>query len=100
MLADPAVYDRLQAELDEAYPDCTTPFRDGELARIPLLDAVIYEALRFGSPYYLPRIVPPKGVTIDGTFIPGDTIVALSAFSQQTSSENFFPDPLVSFSST
>lgn len=44
-----------------------------ELEKLPLLNAFIYECLRFYPPAPIPagRICPPQGVTIDGYFIPG-----------------------------
>ncbi|KAF8526956.1 cytochrome P450 [Hysterangium stoloniferum] len=62
---------------------------------LQLLNAVLNETLRLGSPFFLPRIVPAGGVTVDGRFIPGGTIVAIAAYSQQVSPEIYPPDPLV-----
>jgi len=44
-----------------------------ELEKLPLLNAFIFECLRFYPPAPIPagRICPPEGVTIDGCFIPG-----------------------------
>ncbi|THH05069.1 hypothetical protein EW146_g10002 [Bondarzewia mesenterica] len=87
-------YHTLQADLDNVFPDATAPLDKRKLAAVPFLDAVINETLRLGSPFFLPRIIPKGGVVIDGKFIPGGSVVALSAYSQQVSQENFFPDPL------
>jgi cytochrome P450 len=63
---------------------------------LPFLNAVVNESLRLGTPFFLPRVIPEGGVTIDGNFIPEGTMAAFAAFSQQTSPDNFYPDPLVS----
>lgn len=88
----------LRDELEQAFPDPSGPLPDDKLVRVPLLDAVLNEALRLGSPYFLPRVVPEGGATIDGQFIPEGTVVAQAAYSQQVDPENFYPDPLVSSS--
>ncbi|KAI0700471.1 cytochrome P450 [Cytidiella melzeri] len=94
MLSSPSTYKTLQAALDEAFPDPLAPLDRRTLASIPILDAVLNEALRLGSPFFLPRVVPPGGTVIEGAMIPGGTTVALAAYSQQVAEENFFPDPL------
>lgn len=88
-------YVRLREELDKAFPDPLGPLGVDELAQLPFLDAVIHETLRFGSPYFIPRLVPKGGVRVDDHFIPEDTVVAAAAYSQQMDSANFSPDPLV-----
>jgi hypothetical protein len=96
MLTSPhGYYKKLQKELDSAFPNRNCTLDWDVLAGLPFLNAAINEALRLASPYYLPRIVPRGGVLIDGQDIPVGTTVALAAYSQQTSSENFYPDPLV-----
>ncbi|KAJ7097294.1 cytochrome P450 [Mycena belliarum] len=95
MLTSPhGYYAKLQQELDETFHDRDGPLDWDILAALPYLNAVINEALRLASPYYLPRVVPAGGVVIDGEFIAQGTTVALAAYSQQTSPENFYPDPL------
>jgi len=51
------------------------------------LDAVLNEAMRIRhpTPINLPRVVPPEGRIIDGTFIPGNTIVGINLHVIQTS---------------
>ncbi|KAI0037701.1 cytochrome P450 [Auriscalpium vulgare] len=94
MLSEPGTFDTLRNELAKAFPDPTGALPPAELAALPYLNAVVNEALRLGSPFFVPRIVPVGGMTIDGRFIPEDTIVAIAAYSQQTSPDNFFPDPM------
>ncbi len=96
MIAEPKCYRVLRAELDEVFPDPFGYLDPAVLSRLPYLDAVIEEALRLGTPFFLPRIVPLGGARIDGKYIPEGTIVALAAYSQQISPDNFFPDPLAS----
>ncbi|KAI0341085.1 cytochrome P450 [Trametopsis cervina] len=94
MLSSPSTYQALQAALDKAFPDPLAPLDKKTLASIPLLDAVLTEALRLASPYFLPRVTPEEGAIIEGQAVPGGTMVALAAYSQQVAEENFFPDPL------
>ena len=89
------MYRKLQAVLDEAFPD-PSAIDSKVLASIPLLEAVLLETLRLCTPRFMPRVVPQDGVIIEGRMVPGGTIVALATHSQHTSEENFFPDPLVS----
>ena len=51
------------------------------------LDAVLNEVLRVHhpTPINLPRVVPREGRTIDGTFVPGNTIVGINLHVIQTS---------------
>ncbi|GJE88938.1 cytochrome P450 [Phanerochaete sordida] len=91
---EPKYSQRLRFQLSEVFSDPTGPFPDDKLNRVPLLDAVINEALRLGSPFFLLRIVPVGGVVIDGQYLPADTIVALAAYTQQIDPDNFSPDPL------
>lgn len=94
LLAAPHYYAKLQAELDATFKDKTGPLDWDTLNNLPWLNACINEALRLGSPFFLPRIVPRGGITLDGNFLPEHTIVALAAYSQQTSPEHFYPAPL------
>ncbi|KAI0636113.1 cytochrome P450 [Trametes polyzona] len=94
LVASPEYYHQLRAELDAAFPDPLGPLAQATLNTLPILNGVIYEVLRLGSPYFLPRVVGEGGAKIDGRFIPEGTIVALAAYSQQTSPDNFYPDPM------
>ncbi|KAH7134399.1 cytochrome P450 [Dactylonectria macrodidyma] len=59
--------------------------------RIPLLDAVINEAMRLYPPVAvtLPRVIPPWGATIDGLFVPAGTTVGANHLSTYYSPANF-----------
>ena len=65
-----------------------------DIDRLPLLDAIVKETMRLHPPTPGPqrRIVPPGGVTVDGFFVPADTIIGTS---QRTIHRNgeVFPDP-------
>ncbi|GBE89919.1 hypothetical protein SCP_1702450 [Sparassis crispa] len=94
ILSQPKYYKMLQAELDAAFTDPAGLLDSSKLANLPFLNAVLSETLRLGTPFFLPRIVPPSGLTLEGRFIPGGTIVAVAVHSQQTSPANFYPAPL------
>lgn len=96
LLANDSLYKTLQTALDKAFPDPTVPLDKDTLAEITLLDAIINETLRLGSPWFLPRVVPEGGAVVENTMIPAGTVVAVAAYSQQTSETNFYPDPMVS----
>ncbi|KAJ8486842.1 hypothetical protein ONZ51_g4582 [Trametes cubensis] len=94
LTAEPKYYKVLQAQLDQLFSDALGPLSASALATIPFLDGVLNEALRLGTTFFLPRITPPEGTEVDGKYIPGNTVVALAAYTQQTSPENFFPEPM------
>jgi cytochrome P450 len=79
--------DRLHEELRSASED--TP-----LDRLSYLDAVIKEALRISPPIPMsfPRYVPSDGRTIDGYFLPGNTIVSCQPYTVHRI-EEVFPEP-------
>lgn len=60
-------------------------------SRIPLLDAVLDEAMRLYPPVAvtLPRVVPPGGETIDGLFVPAGTTVGVNHLATYHSEKNF-----------
>ena len=95
LAANPQCLKVLRQELESAFPGPDCPLPAAKLATLPYLEGVVNEALRLGTPYFLPRIVPSGGTHIDGKFIPEDTVVAVAAYSQQVSPDNFYPDPLV-----
>ncbi|KAE8332456.1 cytochrome P450 [Aspergillus sergii] len=80
--------DRLHKELLSASDD--TP-----LDKMPYLEAVIKEALRCAPPIPMsfPRYVPHDGRTIDGYFIPENTIVSCQPYTVHRFNEEVFPEP-------
>lgn len=93
LLSNPEYYRRLKKELDGAFSDPTSPLSLNTLAELEFLDTVINKTLRLASSYSNPRIIPRGGSVVDGKYIPGGTIVALVAHSQQVSPGNFYPSP-------
>ncbi|KAH9000790.1 putative P450 monooxygenase [Lactarius hatsudake] len=70
---------RLRAELRAAWPVLEDVPRYEMLERLPYMTAVIKEGLRmFPSAVAHPRVVPPEGAVISGSFIPGGTVVGQS----------------------
>lgn len=63
--------------------------------QLPYLDAVVCEGLRCFPPIpmSLPRYVPKDGRTIDGYWLPGDTVVSCQAYSVHRMNTDVFPDP-------
>lgn len=74
---DPSLTQRLQAEFD-ALPDIS----HDNLMTVPLLDAVINEAMRLDPPVPsgTQRVTPPEGLWIGDNFIPGNTIVQVPSY--------------------
>ncbi|KAI6299158.1 hypothetical protein MCOR29_011034 [Pyricularia oryzae] len=88
LLRNPSAMARLRREIDDAAR--RGEFEDGETGlvtwhesqRLPYLDACVKEAFRVHPAAGLPleRIVPEGGMEIAGHFVPGGTIVGVSAW--------------------
>ncbi|KAJ9620373.1 hypothetical protein H2204_012283 [Knufia peltigerae] len=74
--------------LDGQLPNYTS------LSDLPILDAVINEALRLhpAAPASLQRVVPPGGKVLNGTFVPEGTVVSAQCYTTQRDPVAF-PDP-------
>ncbi|KAF2792079.1 cytochrome P450 monooxygenase-like protein [Melanomma pulvis-pyrius CBS 109.77] len=86
LLSHPRTLQRLVAELRNTFnsdKDITVQSTQS----MPYLGAVLDESmrLRHPTPITLPRVVPPQGRVVDGTFIPGNTIVGINLHVIQTS---------------
>src|SRR5690606_29609479 len=96
LLSNPRVYQRLQAEIDEAIETAkiSSPIKDAEGRRLPYLQAVIKEGLRMMPPssgaFF--KMVPPEGDIIDGKFIPGGTQVGSNVMALHRSKKIYGPD--------
>ena len=91
------IQDRLLEELkgiEYAFDPATGTASIAELDKLPYLDAVLHEGLRWRPPVPMTlfRVVPPGGATIDGFKIPAGTIVGCQAYSLHRK-EDVFPDP-------
>ncbi|KZM21184.1 heme binding [Ascochyta rabiei] len=65
---------------------------------LPLLDSVINESMRLWPSVFFAsqRVTPPEGLTINGHFIPGNTIVQIPPFVLNRDARNFVdPDSFV-----
>lgn len=75
----PQAMARLRRELDEAVAEgaLSNPPRYNDVHRLPYLEAVLKESMRFFpiAAWGLDRVVPPTGTTIAGQPIPGGTVV-------------------------
>ena len=91
VLDQPALYERLRAEVRTAWPQLNNPPALESLEALPFLTATIKECLRMspGACSPLLRIVPEPGATISGRPVPGGTIVGMSAIFVHMSSEVF-----------
>ncbi|EIN11080.1 cytochrome P450 [Punctularia strigosozonata HHB-11173 SS5] len=94
ILSHDAVHSRLRKELEETFPDRHGVLAFNILAELPYLNAVIQESLRLGTPLSgLPRVTPTGGSFIDGSYIPGNTVVSVPNYAQQLDPRNFCPHP-------
>lgn len=82
----------LAALRDEVRPLYSEGHLDhAELQNCKHLNAVIDETLRLHPPVPsgVIRVTPPEGITVDNTYIPGNTVVSLPLYSIQRSAEAF-----------
>ncbi|KAK5461302.1 hypothetical protein LTS15_003365 [Exophiala xenobiotica] len=91
------VQDRLYEELktiEHTYDAATETYPIGELEKLPYLEAVLYEGLRWRPPVPMTlfRIVPSGGTTISGYHIPAGITVGCQAYSLHRR-EDVFPSP-------
>lgn len=78
---------RLQQELEQK--------SEGSLDQLSLLDAIVMEGLRCFPPIpmSLPRYIPAEGRTLDGFWLPGNTVVSCQAWSVHRLNSDVFPEP-------
>lgn len=97
VLRDPAIYDNLKKELDDA----TVAGKLSEMPQwsetqaLPYFQACLKEAMRLRPAVGLNicRLVPPGGADIDGQTFPGGTRIALNGWVLHRNKEVFGNDP-------
>ena len=94
IMRSPEILEKLQAELDAAYPSADEPMSQVKLESLPYLTAVIHEGLRIsiGVSTRLPRTVPSEGFVYDKYHLPRGTQVGMSSLSMLTDPE-IYPSP-------
>ncbi|KAI1332611.1 cytochrome P450 [Xylariaceae sp. FL0255] len=94
LLENPRTYERLRKEIHENFNE-EREINVSTTQLLPYLSAVVNETLRIHhpTPIHLPRIVPDEGMSIDGVWIPGKTVIGMSLQSAQTS-PRYWEDPL------
>ncbi|KAI1300897.1 cytochrome P450 oxidoreductase [Xylaria venustula] len=96
LIKNPDVYAALLEELDMAVDDGRLhfPVSYAEASKLPLLCACIKEALRVhpGVQLLLPRIAPPEGLQLCGTFVPAGYTVGVNGAVVHFDKSVFGPD--------
>jgi cytochrome P450 len=85
----------LQHQVEAEVHDLSDGFRDSDVERLELLNAVVNETLRlFGAAAGgLPRVVPEQGLQIGSIFLPSGTVVSTQTYTMHRL-EELFPRPL------
>jgi cytochrome P450 len=84
---------QLQEQLEKEVAGLSNELAFEELKNAPILNSVIEETLRLygAAPGSLPRVVPSKGATLSGHYLPAGTVVSTQAYTTHRD-ENVFPD--------
>ncbi|KAF7312845.1 hypothetical protein MKEN_00968500 [Mycena kentingensis (nom. inval.)] len=96
MLANPAVYKRVQLEVDAVYPDADAVFDSDKHLELVFLTACLNETLRLYPPVPSggPRQIPSGAArVVAGTLIPEHTQIYVPPYSVHRSPTHFFPAP-------
>lgn len=80
----PKAYRKLQAEMDSALP-ADAPLSHSALSGKPYLEGCLNEVMRLYPAVMsgVPRETGPRGLTIDGVFIPANTTVSVPTYTVQ-----------------
>jgi cytochrome P450 len=95
IIASPQIYSTLRKEIDSSVAGSTPSIiTDAEARKLPYLQAVIIEGLRFWPPIGLlaSKIVPRGGATINGFFLPEGVSIGVSTMGIQRSKDIFGQD--------
>ncbi|KAL6913681.1 hypothetical protein FSST1_011441 [Fusarium sambucinum] len=86
---------QLQIQLEDEVCSLSDQLTFDELKNAPILNSIIEETLRLygAAPGALPRVVPSKGATFAGNYLPGGTVVSTQAYTVHRD-ENIWPDAL------
>ncbi|KIW16570.1 hypothetical protein PV08_03758 [Exophiala spinifera] len=81
---NPTVKERIIRQLEDMFPenlDGSRPASFAKLQHLSLLEATEIECLRMHPPigYAMPRLTPPRGAVICGTYVPGNVDVGVPA---------------------
>lgn len=81
----------LQKRIEDEVASLKPEFTDEDIEALPLLDAVITEALRMYNPTpgANARVCPPGGATVEGVYIPGGSTVCTVAYAVHRMPEIF-----------
>ncbi|KAI0506888.1 cytochrome P450 [Xylaria bambusicola] len=90
LLRNPEIMMKLQEEIRSSFTSYNE-ITGKSTQRLKYLKAVMLEAMRIYPPlpFALPRVVPSPGELVDGTFLPGGTIVYTSPYSASMDPANF-----------
>ncbi|PKS08510.1 hypothetical protein jhhlp_004895 [Lomentospora prolificans] len=94
VVTNPDIYERLRAELVEAFPDADQELSYATLEKLPYLTGVVKEGQRlsFGVIGRLARTTPEGGAVFHGHFIPAGTTVAMSSWMMHRNPD-VYPNP-------
>ncbi|KAJ7863748.1 cytochrome P450 [Mycena olivaceomarginata] len=82
----------LRNELDEAFEEAAI-HRLNSLDKLVVLNAIIQETLRLGTPMPgFPRTVPDQGIVLEGRYVPGGAVVNVPIWAYHVD-EEIFPNP-------
>ncbi|KAH7348871.1 pisatin demethylase [Rhexocercosporidium sp. MPI-PUGE-AT-0058] len=92
LMSNPRILARFRAEISQS--SVSSPIRDAEARRLPYLQAIIKEGLRYWPPVVglMAKEVPPGGDVVNGMFIPGGTSIGYDAFGIFRSKDIFGQD--------
>ncbi|RGP68826.1 hypothetical protein FSPOR_5032 [Fusarium sporotrichioides] len=86
---------QLQAQLEKEVCSLSDELTFDELKNAPILNSIIEETLRLygAAPGALPRVVPGKGATLAGHYLPAGTVVSTQAYTVHRD-ESIWPNAL------
>ncbi|OCK89514.1 benzoate 4-monooxygenase cytochrome P450 [Cenococcum geophilum 1.58] len=95
VISDWNTYQKVKAELIEAFPSSSSALDFVTLEKLAYLTGIVKEALRlsFGVVGRLPRVTPEPGASFNGYYIPPGTIVGMSSWMMHRN-EKIFPDAM------